>query len=571
MVYDKIKKQEIMDFFKSKKLLFAAWSCESKFYTGMAGWYFPLKKFFNDIIVFDPQKYLFLEGKEKMNRHFLEILKKEQPDYIFLYCDVDDGFLIDTLFSIREISPNSKIINFYGDDDTNFFTHSAYISLIADYNLVFQKDYIKEYKKIGAKNVFFTCATKLQDFKPMNLEKKYDVTFVGAPKSDRYELIKFLKDNGINICIFGPGWEKYPDFSGIHKGQPDNSEMVKIFNQSRINLCFSKNYIGNLHLKGRVFEVGACNSFALCEYYPTLKDIFMENKEIIMFRNKEDLLEKINHYIKNEQAREKIASSMHRKIIKKYNLDSELDNFFKIIYRDRNIISKKVFKTDKKIIVLSEEDFEKGESFINEKIKGSDFISFKKGECISSKYKNYLQASSLAMFKKPASFCDYYCYSPRIGIYAGSFSYDFFSIPEEDFFALLDLNAVMVAKEFFLKNIREFFEVFKGKKINFINASNTSFVSIHLTSINGLKINSKLIGKVFHSEIDAFFSSLIHQKKLFSSSYLYKFLIECLFFGKFFLLKDLVKRRFYSNKMKTINRIIEFKKNSLYLNRDVLQ
>lgn len=555
-------KKEIESFFKTKKIFFAAWSCESKFYSGMAGWYHPLKRFFKEIIVFDPQKYIFLEGKDKMNEHFLNILKKEQPDYILMHGDAESLYM-ETLFKIKKISPNSKIIDFHGDDDTNFESHSRYISLISDYNLVFQKDYVKEYKKNNIENVFFTCATKIDDFKKLNLEKKYDLTFVGTARQDRYALIKFLKENNINVRLFGTGWEKYPDIKEIYLGQPNNTEMARIFNESKINLCFSKNFLGRLHLKGRIFEIGACGSFAVSEYYKTLGTIFKSKKEIVMFRTKEELLNKTKYYLENDNEREKIAEAMYKKINKKYNIYSELSGLLKKVHEQRNIPAKSLPIIEKKVITLFEDDFKKEEFFIKNKVREYDYIAFRKGESIFSKTKDYLQSYSLIISKKSISCCDYSVCSRRIGAYLRS--YLFFDFTKENFSPLLNINQIMVTKKFFLSNISEFYKIFHGGKIRFLNNRNTSFVSIPLVSIYNLKIDPNLIGRSLYIEIDHNFSSLIYEKRIFLDKYLYNFMIESLFFGKFFLLKDVIKRRFNMNKMKTIRRLIELKNNSLYL------
>ena len=70
---------------KSKKLLIAANHAESPYHFIQQSWYGPLKKIFKHISCFDPQKYLLYEGREELNRKFLQVLKKEQPDYIFFY------------------------------------------------------------------------------------------------------------------------------------------------------------------------------------------------------------------------------------------------------------------------------------------------------------------------------------------------------------------------------------------------------------------------------------------------------------------------------------------------------
>jgi len=67
-------------------------------------------------------------------------------------------------------------------------------------------------------------------------------------------------------------------------------------------------------MKGKFFEGSSCKTFVLtgyCDEYPRL---LKEGKEIIMYQDREDLLEKINYYLKHEKEREKIANITYKKI-----------------------------------------------------------------------------------------------------------------------------------------------------------------------------------------------------------------------------------------------------------------
>ena len=63
-----------------------------------------------------------------MNKRFLEVVKREQPDYVFLWL-IYDEFYIDTLLKIKKISAKIKIINFFGDDDSLFDNFSRFYSV----------------------------------------------------------------------------------------------------------------------------------------------------------------------------------------------------------------------------------------------------------------------------------------------------------------------------------------------------------------------------------------------------------------------------------------------------------
>ncbi|MEM4259546.1 MAG: glycosyltransferase, partial [Candidatus Pacearchaeota archaeon] len=301
-----------------------------------------------------------------MNKNFLRIVEKEKPDYIFLWL-IYEEFCPETLIKIRQVSPKTKIINFFGDDDTQFETFTRYFSLLIDYLLCFPQKRKKDYQKEKIKNVFFTRMVNTNVFKPLNVNKKYDITFVGTPKSDRAELLYYLKKKGIKIRIFGAGWERYPEFKEAYLGRLNNEDFIKVINQSKINLCLSKNYLNKLHVKGRIFNVSACKSFALLEYFKDYYKFFSKD-EIVMFKDKEDLLNKIRYYLKNEEEREKIAERAYKKVIKKYNLEVELGNFFNKVYSERDIPPKtNLPNMDGRVLSLGIENL--NSRYIAEKLK----------------------------------------------------------------------------------------------------------------------------------------------------------------------------------------------------------
>jgi hypothetical protein len=537
---------EAKKYIKNKKLLFAARACENKNYSSMINWYDPLREIFSNILVFDPQKQSYIEGQEKMNYHFLTILKKEKPDFLIIWQHPDD-FYIDTLLKIKELSPKTKIINFIGDDDGMFEYLSRCFYLFADFTLIFQFEYLSKYLQERVKNVFFNSCLNSSLFKPLNLPQKYDVTFIGTPKADRYKIIKFLKDNKINIKIFGSGWERYPDLADIYEGHPDNNGMITIPNQTKISLYFSKNNFGRVHLKGRIFEVGACKSFALVERYDFLGRLFKEGREIIFFKDKKDLLKKIKYYLSHEVEREKIASAMHKKIELRYNLYSELAEVFKEVYKQRNQPPKQLPKMDNKVLILNEDDIIKDKNFISNKVKDYDYVAFQKGETINFLYKNYIQMHFIKVSKKPISCAGYYAFSDRIRDYLLMIPIRcFINVSMKDVHSILNINQFLVDKNYFLKNLFKFKKLYEGGDTSFITEENTSFIMIPLLRIKNIVLDSKLIGKTAFSKIDTNLSSAFYKNSFFDKFY-FNLLFESLFMGKYFLLKDLFNRRFKNN------------------------
>jgi len=543
------------DFLKNKTILLSTWGCGDKDHFHRRDWIPLFKKMFGKLIVFTPRDYHYRYGKKALNTEFLRIIQKEKPDYLLFGPSFFGQFSIETLVKIKELSPLTKTIMEFGDDDWRFEDWSRYYALFFDYVLTLMKD-ISIYKKDKIKRVFFIHGINPDFFKPMNLEKKYDVTFIGRPVADRYDYIKFLKEKGINIKLFGIAWNNYPDLSGIYQKILYDEEFPRVINQSKININFSKtpyNKGSQGQLKMRVLEVTACKSFLLNEYTDKNLD-FINDKKEINFKNKEELLEKIKYYLKHEDEREKIAKETYNHIVKNYSWEFLFTNFFNELEKDK-IRKLNLPEINKKIITLSDKELILPAEEIEKKLKDFDYVTFSKEKNKSLEYRNYLQAYSLQITKKQISCCDYYVFSKGLGDYLVSMTKEAFnSLSEEDFCKFLNVNQIMVTKSYFLENFNVFKKLLSGKKIKLINEENTAFVSIPLVKFKEIpSMNYKSMNKVFHMNFIDDLASIFFQKKIITP-YIFSFFLAFIkndFIRKYLInyLKDI---KALSNIMKTL-------------------
>ncbi|MDO8426390.1 MAG: glycosyltransferase, partial [Deltaproteobacteria bacterium] len=133
--------------------------------------------------------------------------------------------------------------------------------------------------------------------------------------------------NGIAIEVFG---------TGTRNGQISLDEMVKVFNSSRINLNFTKISLKNAirreplinlrlrQVKGRMIEAALCGGFVLTEYVPGIEEVFKLDREIAAFDSKEEMLDKIRHFLKNEKEREEIALNGFVRAARDYDVETAI-------------------------------------------------------------------------------------------------------------------------------------------------------------------------------------------------------------------------------------------------------
>lgn len=124
---------------------------------------------------------------------------------------------------------------------------------------------------------------------------KYDIFFSGNQSSNyRNELIEYIKNQNFNF------------YGGVENSKIPYAKYLETIYSSSINLALE----GKGEFTFRHLEILASCSFMMCESSINQLELplpLQEGKHFVSFENKEDLLEKINFYLKNEKVRLDIA------------------------------------------------------------------------------------------------------------------------------------------------------------------------------------------------------------------------------------------------------------------------
>ena len=197
-----------------------------------------------------------------------------------------------------------------------------------------------KFKELGYNSIFLPVEADGSIFKDYNEKKIYDVLFFGRVKNNRSQMVKFLKENAINIMECGP----YDPISNTPE------KLAKLINKSKIVLNFSesdnKNRENNslsyyryyYQMKGRVCFIGMCNSLCLSEYSPSNELIF-NNNEIPYFKNKEDCLKIIQKLIKDDLILRKTTEKYREKCLyfEDSNYMKKIKNFFETLNLNKKV------------------------------------------------------------------------------------------------------------------------------------------------------------------------------------------------------------------------------------------
>lgn len=81
-------------------------------------------------------------------------------------------------------------------------------------------------------------------------------------------------------------------------------------------------------VKARHFEISACGAFQLTFYVEGIEHHFDIGREIVVYQNIYDIIEKIKYFLKHEDEREKIANNALTRSVKDHSLEIRFKKLF---------------------------------------------------------------------------------------------------------------------------------------------------------------------------------------------------------------------------------------------------
>lgn len=310
------------------------------------------------------------EFKDKFSQYLLDIFKKEHKKKPF---DLFFSYLID-----KEVNKSCiEEINKLGVITTNFSCNNIHqfylIENIAPYfqfNLHSEKHAAEKFRAIGAKTIWFQMAANPTYYHPLGIDRTMDVSFIGGAYANRPYYIYNLLENGIDAHVFGPGWRKTERLSNLRRLKRElirsrdvvksiftfnpqmraeissqiadmdfkdnllakyisnfhfpinDEEMITKYNETKISLGFLEVYDNHghsqktmQHLHLREFEAPMCGTLYFTNYSDELAEHYEPDREVIIYRNEHELLDKVKYYLGHPQEAEKVRQAGYKRAL----------------------------------------------------------------------------------------------------------------------------------------------------------------------------------------------------------------------------------------------------------------
>ena len=299
-------------------------------------------------------------------------------DLFFSY--FTDGMIeVDVIDKIR--SMGVPTCNFSCNNAHQFYLVQN-ISPHFDYNLHSEKDARGKFLAIGANPLWWPMASNPKYSKPVDVSRAIDATFVGANYAIRAKYIKHLLENGVGVHVYGPGWlwgatsawrsaakrVKYlllafmalspqaqyaasaklcdHDFrrnmaasfpQNVHPPVSDEG-LIALYSSSHISLGFLEVYDRHnpslavtQHLHLREFEAPMSGALYCTGYTDELAEMFEPDKEVLVYRNQHELLDKIRYYLGHTKEAKQIRQAGRRRALKEHTYHHRFLQLFRAI------------------------------------------------------------------------------------------------------------------------------------------------------------------------------------------------------------------------------------------------
>lgn len=272
----------------------------------------------------------------------VEHIKRFKPDIIFGY---DYGFLFgdddDVKDYILKNNGKIKLVHYFADEPGS------------KYALVHKPHMFKIFRRLGAISYIWDrdLIEELPDcrYLPLAVNSKayrlplsdedlpqYEISFVGRPLTRRRQAIlsELIRHFGSKVNIFSyekhflqslDDMKKYQFLTDeeldIYKSAyrgflTTEEELARVYNNSIVNINITLQ--GQSAMNYRVFEVLASRGFLLTDNFEDVERNFVSGKELEIYTDVEDLIDKTSFYLKHPEFCSRIATLGYANVVKSH-------------------------------------------------------------------------------------------------------------------------------------------------------------------------------------------------------------------------------------------------------------
>jgi len=303
----------------------------------------PLTKFLSDNSLGSHKFLRYIENslirfsskfEQKIYKSLIKIAIQNKPDLILVTYNNIPPKVTKIIKELIKV----KIVLWFPDDLSNLDRQYLFQS---NYDVVFLKDpfMVKKFKdKLGLNVYYLPEAFSPIWHKKIKLFKK-DIKKYGCDltiASNMYPYRARLLDQfaNYNFKIWGdkfPTWLNTPLKKCYQREFVAELSKSKAFNSAKIVLN-TLHYSAIEGVNCRFFEIIGCGGFQIVDWNPALNDLAIPDEEVVTFKTRNELKEKVDYFLNHPKERKIIADKAYQRAQKEHTYEKRLDKLLKITF-----------------------------------------------------------------------------------------------------------------------------------------------------------------------------------------------------------------------------------------------
>ena len=268
----------------------------------------------------------------RIRRRLLRVAVESAPDIVWFY----NVTIIppQTVKDLRTLLPDSVFCQYSNDNPFSKLARDGFWSFYLesikyfDMHFAYRRSNVVEYQGRGASSVQLLRSYFIKDDDyPIPADQiptrfNCDVVFVGHYENDgRVQLLEAICDAGFKLNLFGSDWNLA--LNQLRPGSPlrDKFPVMPAMNSdyryaicgAKVALCFLSALNEDTYTR-RNFQIPAMKTAMLSQYTDDLIALYQPDVEAVFFKNKVEMLEKLNNLVHDDEKREAIALAGYKKV-----------------------------------------------------------------------------------------------------------------------------------------------------------------------------------------------------------------------------------------------------------------
>lgn len=275
-------------------------------------------------------------------------IQKFKPDYILGYCYgyLNNEELTKDLINNKDYT----FIHYFADEPKSKFAYTQRPEMYELLKTTDAKIFIwdSEFLNDFDNSHFLALAVEPKLYKTTFKGFQHSISFVGRPLTEKRQriLTQLIKRYGkISIFCYKDHFERSINeitekgllteseldyYKASYKGfVKTEAELARIYNSTKVNINVTEQGINNINY--RVFEVLASSGFLITDEMKDLYTLFEVGKELEVYKNEEELFDKIDFYLKNQNLAQAIARWGRKNVVNNHTFKERAEKILKII------------------------------------------------------------------------------------------------------------------------------------------------------------------------------------------------------------------------------------------------